>query len=834
MKEQQRMKREIEEIMLQNDDKILFTEFVDENKILYSYADILEMAEKIETMLGQYGFPRGSRIALLADASPVFYAGMIACVFAGYTMVIIDASLPKSEILWMAEETDTRIFLTGEDGIKACNEEVWIFNIFTMTCLQKGKKIVVDNSFDEEAMAILFSSGTTSQAKGVVIGYAQQRKAIAYQKWVCWKKEQDFLTLFPIYHISGFSTFWGCMFGGGRIALLKRIDAKSIAAGFAEFHPTVFGMVPKAYEQYKDRIETAIAQEKRAGFYALLSFCGWCRKRFHLNLGNVFFSDLKNKVFGGKLQFLGVGGGILEQDVYEFFYKLGYCWLNVYASTEMNIPTCVSMEENANYPYASIGRIQSLKDIEIRVVNADENGIGELYVKTPARFLRYYNDEEMTKKAFEGEWFKSGDLGYIDKSGYIFVTGRNKESIHLSNGEKVSPDTVEKQYAPLLRGYDFACCGMKRDGKPFDDIHLYIAGCRSKVAQEELCRLINESRGNYPVFRAHFVDRIPRTSIGKVKRYLLKEDKKETDTDVNRSEKESIIVRYAEEIFGRTLYEREMAVPLKTLGMDSLDMMELWTKISEGYSIEAAGIDFERVSIKQLEKLVESVPTENAVSVVKERMEFYRFLRIVMKPVIKRRFRPIYLQEENIVHGKKIIFAPNHRQTWDAFIMMCGLEVPVHWAALKRFFDGEDSIFNNSKNKGLRFLTKHSFQKLQMVPIDREGDNTVSLNLMYGYLKNGGAVGIYPEGTTNKHPEEKELNELKMGAFKLAMTAGADIQPISIVWDMKKKHKVAVCFGKVVLISEASSPEEIREQWKLRVLTGIDECKKALQDENRN
>lgn len=69
MKEQQRMKREIEEIMLQNDDKILFTEFVDENKILYSYADILEMAEKIETMLGQYGFPRGSRMFMSSFTS---------------------------------------------------------------------------------------------------------------------------------------------------------------------------------------------------------------------------------------------------------------------------------------------------------------------------------------------------------------------------------------------------------------------------------------------------------------------------------------------------------------------------------------------------------------------------------------------------------------------------------------------------------------------------------------------------------------------------------------------------------------------------------------------
>lgn len=181
---------------------------------------------------------------------------------------------------------------------------------------------------------------------------------------------------------------------------------------------------------------------------------------------------------------------------------------------------------------------------------------------------------------------------------------------------------------------------------------------------------------------------------------------------------------------------------------------------------------------------------------------FYNKVRIVI-PYILSKFKPILLNEENLIlDDSGVVIAPNHMSTLDPLILTSLIDKNIHWAALKRFFDGVDSIFNNSKNPLLCKITSTGFKKLEYFPIERIRDNPKANNIqslkdMQSFLKNKQYIGIFPEGTTRKE------NGADFGTFDPAFIALARrndswIQPITILWIKKLglDNKVIINFGK--------------------------------------
>lgn len=205
-----------------------------------------------------------------------------------------------------------------------------------------------------------------------------------------------------------------------------------------------------------------------------------------------------------------------------------------------------------------------------------------------------------------------------------------------------------------------------------------------------------------------------------------------------------------------------------------------------------------------------------------ENMTFYMLMRICAMPFIYMKYKPLYLHTENVTNGG-VVFAPNHRKTVDSLVLVVGINRAVHWAALKRFFIGEDSIFNNNKNPFLCAVTKFAFSKSGMVSIDRDSNNIQSLLKLRQYLKKGEAVGVFPEGTTNKELEKRELGEIKEGAFLLVKNSKAVIQPIAITWYAEKKHKVIINFRTPIKAEKGKKLDQLAQEWKVAVHEGIGE-----------
>lgn len=191
----------------------------------------------------------------------------------------------------------------------------------------------------------------------------------------------------------------------------------------------------------------------------------------------------------------------------------------------------------------------------------------------------------------------------------------------------------------------------------------------------------------------------------------------------------------------------------------------------------------------------------------------YKHIRRTI-PFINILFHPIILHPENLNydHGG-ILIAPNHRSTLDPVVITSIIDKNIHWAALKRFFNEEDSIFNNSKNKLLCKLTSSLFKKLEYFPIERIKDNPKANNIrsiknMSNFLKNKQVVGIFPEGTTNKS-KDKDFGEFDSAFISLAKKNDSFVQAVTILWikELGIKNKLIVNFSKPFKITDLNKNE---------------------------
>jgi len=512
------------------------------SKTIYTFEELYKRVRTAKVQFADIGMLPGDRAAIVAPQSPFVFYTVIALAYANITSVLIDSSLPVEEIERLLAISDVRAIFTvpgilSESSIST--SEVFTFDI--------SKKSIKYDAFDEsvnvvsskktsdpatDVIAILFSSGTTSSAKGVMIKYAAALETVGKVAYLAnIKDDSAFLVVLPMTHIAGFDASLTVL-RGGCIGMIEDVDATKLQKGFMEYNPTHFAMVPRVYEIMEKKIRQEIMSKGKLIEFivnTLLILSGALRKYLNIQLGRSMFKGIRKKVFGERIYFLGVGGGICDKATAKFFVDLGIeIWTNFYALTETNIPT-VATGIFDRYPVGTEGNIKRFNDIDIKIHNPDENGLGEVRVKTSLIMKGYFRDPELTLAAFDGDgFFKTGDFGYLDSKGFLHITGRIKEAILMHTGKKVAPSDVDALYGKLCPEVRIASCGVQRKNKTYDEVHLFIEkGELTPDKQQELQKSIIEFSAQtstlYQISKVHFIDKIPTTSVGKVKRFLLQE-----------------------------------------------------------------------------------------------------------------------------------------------------------------------------------------------------------------------------------------------------------------------------------------------------------------------
>ena len=312
--------------------------------------------------------------------------------------------------------------------------------------LDKGKELIENGDYshinaeiDNQKMSVmLFTSGTTSAAKIVMLSHYNICSNIYSLSCMAKVTKKDtFLSFLPLHHTyESTTTFLYGLYCGLTIAFCDGL--RHIVSNLKEYKVTGFVTVPILLEKmYKKIMQEMEKQGKQKLFNNMVKFSNFLL-RLKIDIRRFLFKSVINEL-GGHLRVIVYGASSTDKNTIEFFKNIGINMLNGYGLTETS--PVLSAE---NDKYKKTGSVAfPMPGMQIKISNPDENGIGEILAKGPCVMLGYYKNDDATKEALEGGWFHTGDLGYYDEEGYLFIAGRKKNVIVLKNGKNVFPEEIE-------------------------------------------------------------------------------------------------------------------------------------------------------------------------------------------------------------------------------------------------------------------------------------------------------------------------------------------------------------------------------------------------------
>ena len=304
--------------------------------------------------------------------------------------------------------------------------------------LEQGNKEYISAKIDENTMNILlFTSGTTSKSKAVMLSQKNIASNVyAMQRVEDIRSTDSNLAFLPMHHIFGSTCLIMMLACGVRTSFPDGL--RYVAQNLKEYEVSVFVGVPLLVEAIYNKVVKEIDKQGKTKLIKKAIKISNFLLKFHIDIRRKLFKQIIDQL-GGKMRFVISGGAPLDPKVQKGFIDLGIDMVQGYGLTETS--PVIAAENKFKSKNGSIG--VPMENVTLEIANKDENGIGELRVKGPNIMLGYYENEEETNKVLKNGWFYTGDLGYIDKEGFIFITGRQKNMIVLKNGKKVFPEEIE-------------------------------------------------------------------------------------------------------------------------------------------------------------------------------------------------------------------------------------------------------------------------------------------------------------------------------------------------------------------------------------------------------
>ena len=397
--------------------------------------------------------------------------------------------------------------------------------------IKEGKSKYYDVKLKENEMYImLFTSGTTNEPKAVMLSQENICKNVsAYQYNFMIYPSDTLLSFLPIHHTFECSiTFIYGTYCGATIAFCEGL--KYIANNLKEFRVSIFVAVPLVLETMAKKIKKAIADSGKQGMIDAMTKISNILLKCKIDLRKKIFKPIL-KQFDEYLRVVLYGAAPMDKTTIKWYNNLGIDLIQGYGLTESS--PVLTAESSERKRAGSIGI--PLKNIEIKIDNPDKDGIGEIMAKGPNIMLGYYENEEATKKALEDGWLHTGDYGYIDEDGFVYITGRKNDILVLRNGKNVYPQEIEFLINKLH--YVDECMVYSRDKTKTDtllcakivynkdNIVDYFGEKTQKEYEELIWKDIKEINKDLPTYK-HIkeiiatVEPLEKTTTQKVKRYV--------------------------------------------------------------------------------------------------------------------------------------------------------------------------------------------------------------------------------------------------------------------------------------------------------------------------
>ena len=428
-----------------------------------THSEFREEINDLGTKLLDLGL-KNKRIAVISENRYEWAVDYLAVATGVGVIVPLDKSLPNNEIESLIKrseveaifyskkydevmnkikeqnETNLKYFISmdlekEENGIKSQKE----LAEQGKALIDNGKRDFLDAKIDNEKMGImLFTSGTTAMSKAVMLSHKNICSNLADIASVIKVTEKDrFLSFLPLHHT--FECTVGFLYPisvGGAICFCDGI--RHIAENIKEYKITAMISVPILFESMYKKVMKGIEKKGKLETVKKGMKISQFLLKFGIDIRKQLFKEI-HQTLGEDARLFVSGGAALDPETEKGFNAMGFTMYQGYGLTESS--PVIAAEDDKYQRIGSIGK--AFPSIEAKIINPDEDGIGELVAKGPSIMLGYYNNEEATKETLEGEWLHTGDLARIDKDGYIFISGRKKFVIVLKNGKNIFPEELE-------------------------------------------------------------------------------------------------------------------------------------------------------------------------------------------------------------------------------------------------------------------------------------------------------------------------------------------------------------------------------------------------------
>ncbi len=403
------------------------------------------------------------RIALIGNNSYSWCISYLAITCGNMIVVPMDKALPDNEIENLIRRSESEVvicdkkYIDNLERIKTentnnlktiiCTEEIEDNRIIKIEdLLKKGKELIENGDtkyenieIDENEMSImLFTSGTTNEPKAVMLSQANICADLTdIASWVKIYDTDTLLSFLPIHHTFECTiTFLYGFYSGATVAFCDGL--KYIQKNLAEYKVSVFVAVPLVLETMYKKIQKAVEEQGKTKLINKMTKISNVLLKCKIDIRKIVFKQILDN-FGGNLRVVLYGAAPMNKETIIGFNNLGISLIQGYGLTETS--PVISAETDKEKRPGSVGL--ALPSLQVKIEDKDENGEGEITVKGPVVMLGYYKNDEETNKVLKDGWFRTGDYGYIDDDGFIYITGRKKDIIVLRNGKNVYPQEIE-------------------------------------------------------------------------------------------------------------------------------------------------------------------------------------------------------------------------------------------------------------------------------------------------------------------------------------------------------------------------------------------------------
>nr|WP_307774939.1 AMP-binding protein [uncultured Cetobacterium sp.] len=751
----------------------------------YSYKELISYSKEYATLLD---IEKENNVVIFMENRPELLFSFLGVWEKKGTCVCLDAASKVSEFQYFIEDSKPKyIFVSNQthdvalEAVKKSEIKTIILNVDEIELSSEMKYDGVIMAPERDAVAlILYTSGTTGNPKGVMLTFDNILVNIeGLDKYNMFLESDKVLALLPMHHIfpllgSGIVPLQQ----GATIAFLKELSSQAMVDALKDYKITMMIGVPRLWEMLHKKIMEKINSNKVIkGLFKL------CEKMDNKNLSRKIFKKV-HEGFGGNIRFFVSGGSKLNPEISRDFKTLGIDICEGYGLTE-TAPMISFTPINEVVP-GSAGKI--MDGVEVKITED-----GEIWSRGRNLMKGYYNKPEATAEVIDKDgWFHTGDLGEL-KNGYLYVTGRKKEMIVLSNGKNINPIEIEQwitsrtdlieemvviEYNSLLTAVIYPNFQKVKEQKVTNILETLKTGVIDKY---------NNGTANYKkILDVKIVQQeLPKTKIGKIRRFMVPDllagkIQEEKEENIPTFEEYVAVSNYLENLKGRNVLST--AHLELDLGLDSLDLVEFITfvegsfgvnlteeilvenptvlKISEYLKEHAHEIDVKETDWgKILEKeSTEGLPKSNSVG---------RILKGILKIPFSTYIKVKNKSDKKVEISKPTIFIGNHQSFLDGFIFQQALDNKIlndtyFLAKVAHFDGGVMKYFGENSNIMLIDINKNLVETLQCAATA---------------LRMGKNIVIFPEGTRSR---DGEMREFKKFYAILAKELKADIVPFGI------------------------------------------------------